>query len=326
VSLDDEHCFALFAIGESVLVRNQHCLKRLVASLVAFTVLVGACLGADIEAISRPSKDVVLSFIQPGQVREVLVKDGDPVRAEQVLVRLDDEVEQAELATLKAQAEDVVRIDAARAQLDQSKVDLKVLRWAADRGASTELEVQHAVLEVLIKDLSLKVQEFNHKQDQRKYEEARLRVERMVLKSPLDGRAEQVFVEKGESIQALKEVILVVDVDPLWVDAAVPIEQARKLKLGQISLVKLSGQDAVEAPITHIASVADAASSTLTVRVEVPNPKERPAGEHVWVSFPSSEEDKEGEASRTQARESAPRETNRNQRAGADGGADSAES
>jgi hypothetical protein len=36
-------------------------------------------------------------------------------------------------------------------------------------------------------------------------------------------------------------------------------------------------------------SVADAASDTLRVRVEVANPSLRPAGEHVTVSFPLAE-------------------------------------
>ena len=176
------------------MVRNQHGFARWVVSLVVPALLAGVCPAQEIEAISRPSKDVMLSFIQPGRVRDVRVKVGDPVRVDEVLVQLDDEVEQAQLATLKAQAEDVVRIEAAQAQLEQARVDLKELQWAATRGAATALEVQHAELEVLIKDLSLKVQQFNHEQVQRKYEEARLQVERMTLKSPLDGRVEEVMV------------------------------------------------------------------------------------------------------------------------------------
>jgi len=40
-----------------------------------------------------------------------------------------------------------------------------------------------------------------------------------------------------------------------------------------------------EGTIIFVAAVADAASGTLRVRVEVPNKTRRPAGEHVVVSF-----------------------------------------
>ena len=61
---------------------------------------------------------------------------------------------------------------------------------------------------------------------------------------------------------------------------------------GQVVSVEFSGADGKSEPIdgkiTVIASVADAASDTLNVRVEVPNVSLRPAGEHVKVRFPSA--------------------------------------
>jgi len=40
-----------------------------------------------------------------------------------------------------------------------------------------------------------------------------------------------------------------------------------------------------EGRVVFVGSVADAASGTLRVRVEVPNKASRPAGEHVLVTF-----------------------------------------
>ena len=79
-----------------------------------------------IEAVTRPSADVLLSFVIPGQVKSVDVKAGDVVEAGQVLVRLDDAAERAQLEQLKAQAEDETRIEAAEAQLAQRNLDLKL--------------------------------------------------------------------------------------------------------------------------------------------------------------------------------------------------------
>jgi len=266
-----------------------------------------------VAAITRPNKDITLSFVRPGQVSRILVKEGRTVKVGQGLVQLDDAAEQAQLAQLKAQAEDTIRIKAARAQLDQKKADLKKTESAAEQGAAAALETEHAKLDVVIAELSLALARFEHTQSGRKYTEARIRVSRMRLISPIAGTVEQVHVEAGESVDALADVIRIVSIDPLWIDVPAPLEQARALKTGQVALIRFAGiADAVGAGTTdaqgkggrtrpagpergaaptangkiiHIGSVADAASNTLTVRVEVPNPTGRPAGEHVRVSF-----------------------------------------
>ena len=88
---------------------------------------------------------------------------------------------------------------------------------------------------------------------------------------------------------ALAKILRVVRIETLWVDVPVPLAVAReKLSVGLQAAVLFSntaGRDkSVMGKIIHIASVAD--SGTLKVRVEVPNPTHRPAGEHVTVSFP----------------------------------------
>ena len=129
--------------------------------------------------------------------------------------------------------------------------------------------------------------QFEHKQDQRKFEEARIHLERMKMASPIAGKVEEIFVEPGESVNALDEVIRVVRIDPLWIDVPVSLDKILTLKNGQQAEVKFEpmASKVVKGRIIHIAAVADAASNTRTVRVEVPNKTQRPAGEHVKVSF-----------------------------------------
>ena len=269
--------------------------------------------GKSVEAITKPSKDVTLSFVQPGRIAKVLVKEGDIVKTGQLLVQQDDAAEQVLLAQLKAKAEDTTKIEAAEAQLAQKKVDLKRLQWAAQRGAATKLEVDHARLDVVIADLSLKLARFEHAQDIRKYTEAKIRLSRMRLTSPIEGKVEKIFAKTGESVDALKEVVRVVNTDLLWIDVPVPLKQARSLRKGQKAIVEFpppvdAGETQGNAPATqymertirkgalgkiiYIASVADAASETLMVRVELSNPSGRPAGEKVHVKFLPDEQKK----------------------------------
>ena len=140
-----------------------------------------------------------------------------------------------------------------------------------------------------MRQLSFELAKFEHEQAGRKYEEYRIRVENMQLKSPIDGRIEKVDIEVGESANALADVIRVVQIDPLWIDAPVPWADAMGLKTGMTARVQFAepGKAAsiAEGRLIFVAAVADAASGTLRVRIEVPNKTGRPAGEHVLVTF-----------------------------------------
>lgn len=255
--------------------------------------------GADkgIRAVTRPSADVALSFVQPGRIAAVSVKEGDLVRAGQVLVRQDDVAEQILVTQLKAQSEDMTQIRAGAASLAQKRVDLQKLEKAAAGNAATVLEVEHARLDVTIAELSLELARFEHEQAGRKYQEQKTRVENMQIKSPVDGSVEKIDVEVGESVNTTTQAIQVVQIDPLWIDVPVPLAQALDLKTGQTAQVAFRPSDQQgKAPsgspgavgqgrIIFVAAVADAASGTLRVRVEVPNKAKRPAGEQVLVTF-----------------------------------------
>ncbi len=260
--------------------------------LCTLLVLASQAAGSDqgIPAITIPDEDVALSFVQPGRIANVFVKEGDEVEAGQILVQQDDAAEQAQLSLIKAQSEDKTPIKAQDASLAQKKVYLERLQWAAKRGSATELEVEDAKLAVEIARFSLKTAKFEHEQHRRKYREAKIRVDNMSLRSPIPGRVEKVDVKVGESVDGLAEVVRIVRTDPLWVDVHVPLENARALTVGQSANVFFQGgdQEVAEGTIVFVSSVADAASGTQRVRIEVPNKANRPAGEHVSVVFSGS--------------------------------------
>jgi RND family efflux transporter MFP subunit len=243
---------------------------------------------AELEGISAPSADIMLSFVLDGRVAEILVKEGDIVKKNQILARLDDHTERIQLTQLKAQARDTTQVKAAEAELSQKRADLKKLERARTKGAATEWEVQHTSLAVRIAELSLQASKFEHKQYQRRYRQAQSQLKRMQLVSPIVGRVEKANIESGEAAESLVPVIQVVKIDPLWIDLPVPLEQVRQLRKGNIARVSFPGTDAdepAEGIIIHVSRIADAASDTLRVRVEVPNPDGRPAGERVFVEF-----------------------------------------
>jgi RND family efflux transporter MFP subunit len=264
--------------------------RWLPAQAVLVVVLAVAGIGycqSGIRAITRPSADISLSFVQPGRIAQVHFQEGDFVKTGQVLVQQDDAVEQAQLAQLRAESEDTTKIRASEASLAQKKVDLQKLEIAAERKAATPLEVEHARLDARIAELSLELAKFEHDQAERKCVEQKVRIANMQLRSPIDGQVEKVDVEVGESVNALAQSIQVVRIDPLWIDVPVPLAEAVGLKREGSATIEFPGpaQTSAEGRVIFVGAVADAASGTLRVRVEVPNEARRPAGEHVMVSF-----------------------------------------
>jgi RND family efflux transporter MFP subunit len=248
---------------------------------------------SEISAFTVPSADVTLSFINPGRIDQVNVKVGSRVKARQILVKQDDDAEQAQLSIIKAQSEDTSQIEAAEASLDQKKVYLKKLKWAFEKVSATELEIEKAQLDVKIAELQLKIARFENNQNKKKYKEAKIRVDNMRLRSPIAGRVEKVDVEVGESIDGLADAVRIISTNPLWIDVPVPLELSKTLKRNQaVNVIFLDNtQKIVDGKIVFISSNADSASNTLMVRIEVPNSSDRPAGEHVNVSFSTNKID-----------------------------------
>jgi len=271
------------------MISNTNSISVCIICFVTLTSLQAELSEMGLRAITTPSADITLSFVQPGLIAKAYFKEGDFVDANQDLILQDDSVEQIQLAQLEAESQDTTQIEASEASLAQKKVDLEKLERAAAHNAATELEVEHAKLDVKIAELSLQLAKFEHEQAKRKYEEAKIRIERMRLKSPIDGRIEEIHVEAGESVNALADVARIVRIDPLWIDVPVPLDKAATLTKGGTAKVTFPSPNntSVAGKIIHVAAVADAASGTLRIRIEVPNKSKRPAGEHVEVSFPT---------------------------------------
>jgi RND family efflux transporter MFP subunit len=264
-------------------------------------VLIGLMMGTPVltraealQGITAPNADITLSFVVAGRVSDVLVQPGTTVEKDQPLVHLFDEPEKIQCQQLKMLSEDRTKIHAAQAELAQKQVDLKKLEQAKAKGAASVWEVEHLYLNVRIAELSLQSAVLEQQQYRQRYDHASSQLLRMRLDAPIAGLVEEVSVEVGESIGTLGPVIRIVQNDPLWIDVPVPLVQARDLTLGQDVWITFPGATRDASPngrIINISAVADAASETLRIRIEVPNPLKRPAGERVAVAFSATQDD-----------------------------------
>lgn len=264
------------------------CIKLWIFSLLFVFLFLSSSLAAEVEAITKPSADILVSFILGGRVSSLRVTEGDQVKQGQLLVQQEDRAERIKLQQLRDRAADDTPVRMVLIELAQKEEDLKRMEWAKSQGAATDWEIEHARLEKQMAELAKEKAIFELSQARLQSNELRTRIEQLALHSPISGRVEEVVIEIGEATEALSPVIRIVSINPLWIDAQVPLELSQKLKTGQtvdvVFDVITDGKGAsIQGQIVNIAGVADAASNTLRVRIKVPNKSHRPAGERVKI-------------------------------------------
>ena len=118
-------------------------------------------------------------------------------------------------------------------------------------------------------------------------EELQKQLEMFKLLSPVNGIVERLEIEAGEASKINEEHIRIVSVTPLWLEVPVPLAIARKLK--KSSVAKVFFQDLEKFPkkaeVLFISPVADTASDTVRVKLQLTNKDQRLAGERVKLLF-----------------------------------------
>jgi multidrug efflux pump subunit AcrA (membrane-fusion protein) len=112
------------------------------------------------------------------------------------------------------------------------------------------------------------------------------------IRSPINGVVVERFMSPGE-FPKQERILKLAQLNPLRVEAYVPISMLGKVNVGMEAQVKpeepVSGTH--KAKVTVVDHVIDAGSGTLGIRMELPNPDLRiPAGLKCTVRFPQKQE------------------------------------
>lgn len=239
-----------------------------------------------VEAFTIPSVDLTLAFTISGVVTDTPVRPGDPVEAGAVLARLDDRETAAQLALYRIRAESTLDRQLAQAELELAQTELARVRQAFEQGGMGDLEVKRRELETLVAEIRLRSAEQESAEARITLQQAEAAAERLILRAPAAGIVDRLIVDVGESVERLSPVARIVSIDPVRVEAAVPLADAQGIEPG--APATLSGIDipgVLHGRVLRIAPVADAASGTVVVTVEAANPDLVPAGARVWAEF-----------------------------------------
>lgn len=200
----------------------------------------------------EPSADVTVGTTAEGRLTRMLVDRSDHVEKGQLLAELESGLEIASVNTKSAQAAYATR------RLDRIR-DLSAAKLI------TEQEVDDIRTEKSIANLELR--------------ERREQLKLKKITSPIDGVIVERMVSEGDLVTG-GEVLRIVRLNPLYVEAVMPLERFGTLTKGDRYQVKLQHLDSLhEAEVINVDSIVDAASSTFRVRLQLDNPEYRiPSG------------------------------------------------
>jgi membrane fusion protein (multidrug efflux system) len=99
------------------------------------------------------------------------------------------------------------------------------------------------------------------------------RLERTMIRAPIDGVLETRLVEVGAMVNVGTDVARIVSLDPVKVVAGVPERYARDVRVGASATIQFDVLDiSTEGRISYVGATVNARNRTFRVELEMPNP------------------------------------------------------
>jgi RND family efflux transporter MFP subunit len=247
---------------------------------------------------TAPSEKRVQNFDLPGIIHKMYVKEGDVVKAGQLLAEQNLAPDEAHLQSLEIVAKSSVLETAAdQAELDLDTVDLNRKTVMIEKHAISPYEFEQAQLKVKVDALKVEHAKSEEEHTAVDVQEQKARIEQKKLFARIDGVVSEITVHEGEVATTNNDpqhpgVLTLVKNDPLYVEVDIDAKVVKQLKLdwkNKVLQVQYDDDPGVwhNAKIHFIKPEADPRSNTEHVQLEMPNPDGRSSGLMVTVRIPT---------------------------------------
>jgi RND family efflux transporter MFP subunit len=243
---------------------------------------------ADYACLIEPRQTLKLSAAVVGVVRSISVDRGDQVKKGQLVAHLDSEVEEADVLIGQLRATNDADIAGAQAKLDLARQ--KLLRKTALQGNTygSKAELEESQADVRVAEAQLRSAVFTRDQAILEAHRAEAQVHQRQVLSPVNGVVTHRDLGQGEYSNEQSSIVTIAEMDPLRVETYLPASLFGRVKVGDSAEVlpdpPVGGT--YRGKVTVVDPVLDAASNTIGVRLELPNPDlTLPAGIHCMVRF-----------------------------------------
>jgi len=217
---------------------------------------------------------------RPGVISLVDPKEGDTVREGAEIVRLMDEVPQANLAVARLVADDKIEVEYATEahRVDELEYKKSVAANRQAPGTISEIELERLKLNAVKSGLQIKKATHDIAVNEMKAKEAEAELNTFHIHAPFDGFVSKVLKFRGEAVKQGDTILEMVNTDMVHVEGIVSDRDIWRVKRGCPVTVVLDIKKAdldIEKQVFHgkIGFVDAVANMTETrVWAEVPNP------------------------------------------------------
>ncbi len=246
---------------------------------MACAITTGSCwaaLASDFDCAIQPRQILEVRSPTEGLIDRIAVDRGDKVHRGQELAFIDTSVERvlAESAQYRSGMAGATRAGESKVQLSARKLDRAQELYS--KAFVAEQVRDDALNEKQLAEAELQEARDNRKLAQIEHQRQLALIKLKTIRSPINGVVMERILNVGELAEAgvgRKPILRIAEIETLYVEALLPAQAYRKIRVGMVADVTPAGPEAgvVRATITVIDRVLDAASGTFGVRLELPN-------------------------------------------------------
>jgi RND family efflux transporter MFP subunit len=214
-------------------------------------------------AISGPIKAVNSAFIKArvaGELQGLTVREGDFVKAGQVIARVDSTEFQARVRQAQQQAE------SAKGQVDIAKRSFDNNRSLVEQGFISKTALDASIA-------TLASAEASYRAAQAGADVASKSLDDTVLRAPIAGQIAQRLAQPGERVAIDVRIVEIVDLSRLEVEASLSAADSLSVKVGQTATLTLEGaSQPLKSKVVRINPSAVAGSRAVLAYLGIENP------------------------------------------------------
>ncbi len=215
--------------------------------------------GLPISGTLKAVNSAVVKARVAGELQGLTVREGDFVKAGQVIARIDAREYQSRVRQSREQAESArAQVDVVQRQYDNNKA-------LVDQGfiSKTSLDTSLA---------NLNAAQATYKAAVAATEVSAKSVEDTILKAPISGQVSQRLVQPGERVGVDARIVEIIDVSRLEVEASLSATDSIAVRVGQSAELQIEGNtQPISAQVVRINPSAQAASRSVLAYLSIVN-------------------------------------------------------
>jgi len=214
-------------------------------------------VGLPISGTLKASQTALVKARVVGELMDLLVREGDLVKAGQVIARIDPVEYQARERQAKLQA------DAAQSQVEIAQKQYDNNKSLVDQGFISQTALQTSLS-------SLNGAKATHMAAVAGLDVARKAMDDSIIRAPIGGQISQRLAQPGERMALDGRIVEIVNLSQLEIEAAVAPADASQIRVGMKAQLKVEGlEEPVQARVLRINPSAQAGSRSVLVYLGV---------------------------------------------------------